>query len=119
MRFCRPSLKLGDFFQQHRVVRIEKIAQDVNLGALVFGGQLRAGNELHLHRRAGRRRAGAAFDRVMVGERNARQAALLRAQNKFLRREGPVGKLRVQMKIGKFHQSVQKSISVTVPQGCL
>ena len=73
------GLELGDSLEQHLVLRVEKIAEDVDFRVLVFRREFRAGNEFHLHRRARRRRARAALDRVVVGQRDARQAGILRA----------------------------------------
>ena len=69
----------------------------MNFRVLVFGGEFRTGNEIHLHRRTRRRRAVATFNRIMVSERDAREADVLRAQHQFFRREGAVGKHRVEM----------------------
>ncbi len=66
------GLELGDSVQQRLILRVEKIAEDVDFGVLVFGGEFRAGDEFHLDRRARRRRARAALDRVVVRQRDAR-----------------------------------------------
>src|SRR5450756_268201 len=96
-------LEAGEFFEQHLIMGIQKIAQNIDLGVRMLGGQLGSGDEFHLH--GGGRRTGArtALNGVMVGQGDAGQALLLRVQHQFLGREGAVGKLGVQMEVGKLH----------------
>ena len=91
------GLELRDFRQQLFVFRVHEIAEQVQFRVVVLGGEFRAGNEFHSRRVAGRRRARTAFNRVVVGQRDARQVESLCIRNEFLRRKSSVGKIRVQV----------------------
>ena len=78
-------------------MRVEKIAEEMNLGVVVLGGEFRAGDELDARRAAGRRHARATLDRIVIRQRHGREAEPLAVPRQFLRRKRAVGKMRVQM----------------------
>ena len=100
------GLEPGDFHQQLFVLRVHEITEEVKFGVVVLGGEFRAGDEFNARRAASRRHARAALDRVVVGQRQRREAEPLAVPDQFLRRKRAVGKMRVQMEIGEFHFTI-------------
>ena len=100
------GLEPGDFREQLLILRVQKITEQMHLGVVVLGGEFRAGDGLDAHRAAGRRHGRAAFDRIVVRQRQRRKAEPPGVPGQFLRRKRAVGKTRVQMKVGKFHLTI-------------
>ena len=101
------GLEPGDFGQQRLILRVQEITEDVDFRVLVFGGEFRADDELDARRRARRRHPRAALDRIVVRQRQRGKAEPRAVPGQFLRRERAVGKLRVQMEVGKFHLTMR------------
>ena len=106
MRFCRTAWNRAISDEQFFVLRVHEIAEQMKFGVVVLGGEFRAGNEFNARRLASRRHARAAFDRIVVRQRQRREAEPLAVPGQFLRRKRAVGKMRVQMKVGEFHFTI-------------
>ncbi len=91
------GLELGNFHQQRFILHVEKIAEEMNLGVFMLGGEFRAGDELNARRVASRRHARATLDRIVVRQRHRREAQPLAMPGQFLRRKRAIRKIRMQM----------------------
>ena len=91
------GLKLGDVRQQLLVLRVQAIAEQMNFRVVVLGGEFGAGDEINACRPARRGHARTTLDRIMVRQGQRREAEPVTVADQFLRRERPVGEIRVQM----------------------
>ena len=69
----------------------------MNFRVVVLGSEFGAGDEINARCRARRGHARAALHRVMVRQRQCREAEPVTVTDELLRRERPVGEIRVQM----------------------
>ena len=106
MRFCRTAWNRAISASSFSFLRVHEITEQMKFGVVVFGGEFRAGNEFDARRRARRRHARATLDRIVVRQRQRREAEPLAVPGQFLRRKRAVGKMRVQMEVGEFHLTI-------------
>ena len=85
--------------RERRVIVADEMPQDVDLTAIVLAGQLDPGDQFNTppHRLGPGHRQGG--DRVVVGDRQCRQADPCRGDDDFTRRANPVGMGRVDVQV--------------------
>ena len=91
------GLKLGDVRQELFVLRVHEIAEEMNFRVVVLGGEFGPGNKNNARRLARGRHARTTFDRIMVRQGERRKPEPVAVTDQLLRRERPVGEMRVQM----------------------
>jgi hypothetical protein len=98
-------LEFSELNQQLRMVRVQKIPEHMQFNPIMLGSQLRSGNELDAMLPAGQSHPFASFHRVVIGQRRGFKTATGKVACEFFRRIGAVGKVRMEMEVGK-HQEI-------------
>src|SRR5262249_16645183 len=95
------NLELADLLQKARMLHVDAVAEDVNLVALLFGGQFRACDKFDAGVRASAGGRLATFHSVMISQGYNGQMLAHRLLNQLIRPKSAIGKKGVEMEVGK------------------
>jgi hypothetical protein len=94
-------LESGGFRKEPGMLDIEVIAQEMDFGAIDFGGELSAGNKLDCQALAGDGGTGATFDRIVIGQCDGVEPEARGVAGEFLGSVSAVGKVCVKVQVSR------------------